>query len=311
MTQADEVLAELARGQHSVFSGTQALSRGVTRKMLRTRVAAGHLDRVDHDVFHVSGTPMTWNAKVLGLVLAAGDGALASHRTAAAIWGLDDFRHGTPEVTVPRGTRFRRSAVRVHESTDLDRCGSRIRDSIPITDPARTLLDLARRHDDLLLLGAIESARRLHLTKWSELVATLAKHARRGRPGIRRLRRVITANIHREEITDSAFELLVLALLIEHGLPEPIVHHRLFAPGGSLLAEIDLAYPDMRIAIELDGGVHRRREVFERDRPRQNGIVLEGWIILRFTWEMLEHRPQEIVTAVRAATTLARSSQRP
>jgi hypothetical protein len=303
----DETIAGLARGQHSVFSGAQALAQGATRKALRHRVAVGRLTRIDHDIFHVAGAPLTWESKVVAVLLAAGPDAVASHRCAAALWGIEGFTRGTPELTVPRGQRFRRSSARVHESTDLDRCGRRVRDHIAVTDPARTLLDLGRKMSDTKLLAAIESARRLKLTSWNELIASLAKHARRGRPGIRRMRRVIAANVHREEITDSAFELLVLALLVEHGLPEPVVHHILFGPDGRALAEIDLAYPALRIAIELDGGDHRRIEVFERDRPRQNGIVLENWIILRFTWDAFVHRPHEIVETVRAAMALAQS----
>lgn len=305
MPTVEQVLAALARRQHAVFSGRQAVERGVTRKMLRSRLAAGWLNRLDHDVFHIAGTPVTWQAKVMAAVLAGGPGAVASHRTAAALWGLDDFPRGTPEVTVPRGVRLRRTGVRVHSSTDLDRCGTRLRERIPVTDPARTLLDLARRPGDGRLLDAIESARRLGLTSWAELAATLAKHARPGRPGIRRLRGVIAANIHRDEVTDSTLELLVLALLRERGLPEPVLHHRLVGPDGGFLAEIDLAYPPLRIAIELDGSVHREREVFEHDRPRQNGIVLQGWIVLRFTWRDLVEHPDEIVAAVRAAIELA------
>lgn len=84
-----------------------------------------------------------------------------------------------------------------------------------------------------------------------------------------------------------------------------MLHHRLLSADGRLLGVIDLAYPHLRIAIELDGAVHQERSVFERDRPRQNGIVLEGWIVLRFTWRDLADRPDEIVEAVRAAIALA------
>jgi hypothetical protein len=310
MQHADEVLADVARRQHSVFSGRQAVKAGVSRKVLKQRVSVGRLTRIDADVFHIAGAPLTWESKVMALVLAAGPGAVASHRCAAALWGFEGFAHGTPELTVPRGRRFRRDGVRVHESTDLDRCGRRARTRIPVTDPSRTLLDLARRLSDRRLLDAIESARRLKLATWTELVAVLSKHARRGRPGIRRLRRVIAANIHRDEVTDSNFELLVLALLVEHGLPEPVVHHVLRDAYGNAVAEIDLAYPRLKIAIELDGGDHRRPDVFERDRPRQNGIVLEGWIVLRFTWDMFVRRPEAIVEAVRAATRLAAARPR-
>lgn len=305
MATVDQVLAALARPQHAVFSGRQATSAGVSRKALLRRLAIGRLDRLDHDVFHIAGTPVTWEAKVMAAVLAGGPGAMATHRTAAVLWGFDDFRRGTPEISVPRGVRLRRRGVRVHSSTDLDRCGVRVRDGIIVTDPARTLLDLARFVGDRRLLEAIECARRQGLTSWSELTATLAKHARRGRPGIRRLRRVISADIARDEITDSNLELLVVSLFRERGLPEPVLHHRLVDSDGRLLAEIDLAYPALRIAIELDGSVHRERAVFEHDRPRQNGIVLQGWIVLRFTWRDLVERPSAIVAAVRAAIDLA------
>jgi hypothetical protein len=71
---ADEVIAELGRSQHSVFLGAQAVERGLTRKMLWTRVAAGRLDRFEQDLYHVSGTPVTWEARLLGHVLSAGEG---------------------------------------------------------------------------------------------------------------------------------------------------------------------------------------------------------------------------------------------
>jgi hypothetical protein len=268
-------------------------------------VSSGRLTAVGPDLFLVGGATLTWEAKLLGLVLSAGDGAVVSHRSAAALWGFDGFRPGTPELTVPRGWRFRREQAVVHESTDLERCGVRTRSGLPVTDPARTLLDLARRLSDERLTRAIESARRLGLTTWSELIATLAKHARCGRPGIRRLRRVIAAGVHREEITDSDFELLVMALLAEHGLPEPVLHHAVVDSSGRRLAEVDLAYPELKIAVELDGGDHQRRDVFERDRPRQNSLVLDGWIVLRFTWDAFRDRPQEIIAAVQAARELA------
>lgn len=309
MATADSILAELARKQHAVFSGRQAVARGVSRKVLRRREAMGRLTKLDHDVYHVAGAPVTWPAKVLATLLSAGDGAVASHHTAAVLWGFEGYRQGTPEITVPRGRRVRRAATKVHASTDLDRCGTRVRDGITVTDPARTLLDLARRTKDGPLLQAIESARRLGLTSWPELAATLAKHARRGRPGIRRLRRVIARNLHRSEVTDSTFELLVIALLLEHGLPEPVLHHRLLSGDGRLLAEIDLAYPALKVAIELDGAAHRDRDVFERDRPRQNGIVLEGWLILRFTWKDFVTNPEAIVAEVRRAIALSRTGE--
>jgi hypothetical protein len=111
---------------------------------------------------------------------------------------------------------------------------------------------------------------------------------------------VIVANMDRVEVTDSDFELLVLALLAEVGLPTPELHHRV-ADGDRFIAEVDLAYPRWKIAIELDGAAHLRREVRERDLPRQNDLVLEGWVVLRFTWRRFSEHPEQVVSEIRGA----------
>jgi hypothetical protein len=201
---------------------------------------------------------------------------------------------------VPRGYEHRRDGVRVHTSTDLHRSQSVVVDGIPVTGLHRTLLDLGRFVADGRLLRSIEWARRERGMTWSELIETLARHARRGRPGIRRLRRVIAANVHRSEVTDSDFELLVLILLAEAGLPAPVLHHRVM-DGERFVAEVDLAYPHLRIAIELDGAAHLQAQVRERDLPRQNDLVLVGWTVLRFTWKRFVERPDLIVAEVRTA----------
>ena len=308
MSGVDQALAAVASRQHGLFTVSQALDLGATRLMVLGRAKAGRIVKEDVDVYRFAGLPPSWESRLLARVLAAGEGALASHRAAAALWGFEGFNKGTPELSIPRGRRYRRTGVRTHESTDLERCGARVRNGIRVTDPARTLLDLGRFVGDKPLASAIESARRLRLTDWSELISTLARHARKGRPGIRRLRRTIARHAHRDEVTDSDFELLVLVLLLEHGLPEPVLHHQLRGPDESFIAEIDLAYPGLRIAIELDGGVHRDGDTFESDRPRQNRIVLEGWVVLRFTWATFRDRPEEIVREVSAAI---RAANRP
>lgn len=95
-------------------------------------------------------------------------------------------------------------------------------------------------------------------------------------------------------------ELLVLGLLRESGLPEPVLHHRIY-DGDRFVAEVDLAHPQWKIAIECDGDIHLLPEVRERDLPRQNDLVLLGWTVLRFSWERSRARPERIVSEVRAA----------
>jgi very-short-patch-repair endonuclease len=79
-----------------------------------------------------------------------------------------------------------------------------------------------------------------------------------------------------------------------------VLHHRIY-DGTRFVAEVDLAFPQWRIAIECDGDVHLLPEVRERDLQRQNDLMLLGWTVLRFTWERARSRPERIVDEVRAA----------
>ena len=246
---------------------------------------------------------------MLAPILAIGPSTLASHTSAAALHGVPGFGQGTPEVSVPRAHGGRRRVdVIVHTSTDLDRCRMVMLNGVPTTDIDRTILDLARRTGHDRLRRIIEWARREDLTSWEQVIRTLATHARRGRPGIRRLRGAILADVHREEVTDSHFELLVLTSLVERGLPEPVLHHKVF-DGDRFVAEVDLGYPELKIAIELDGRHHLEEDVWQRDLPRQNDLVLLGWTVLRFSWERFRQHPDRVIDEIAAAVTAARQSQ--
>ena len=180
-----------------------------------------------------------------------------------------------------------------------------MREGVLVTDPDRTLIDLARYVGRQRLARAVEASRRAELVTWSSLIRALAVHARRGRPGIQRTRAVVLAGASRAEVTDTDVELLVLGLLMEAGLPEPTVHHRVY-DDKRFVAEVDLAYPQWRIAIECDGGSHLWDEVRERDLPGQNDLVLVGWAVLRFSNDRVLQRPRSVVAEVRAAIAAAR-----
>lgn len=300
MSTLDDRLLPVFAAQHWLTSAGDVEAAGGSPAMAGWRVRSGRWTLADVNVYRLRGVPLSWESKLLAPIISIGDGAVASHFAAAALHGIDGFGRGVPEISIPRGREHRRNGVRVHTSTDLDRCTTVTVDGIPVTEVSRTILDIGRRVGDPKLLRAIEWARREQRTDWSTLIHTLARHARRGRPGIRRLRRVIVANMDREEVTDSDFELLVLGLLAEAGLPTPVLHHRVM-DGDRFVAEVDLAYPRWKIAIELDGAVHLQRAVRERDLPRQNDLVLEGWVVLRFTWRRFADHPEQVVNEIRAA----------
>jgi hypothetical protein len=306
MSDLDRRLAEVASTQRMLVTLHDVTDAGGTAHHAKTRLDAGRYRPAERGVYLLNGAPFDWHTRMLATTLAAGDGAVASHLAAARIHGIPGFAYAGVELSVPRGCRFRRSGVRVHESTDLDRCTIRRVDGVPVTDPARTLLDLARYVPEQKLARSTEWCRRNDLVTWSDLIATLYRHARRGRHGVRRLRHVILAGAHRDEITDSDFEFLVLSLLLEHGLPEPALHHRVY-DGERFVAEVDLAYPQHRVAIECDGDLHRDDpELWEADKAKRNDLNLIGWTVLEVSRKRYVSRPDAVLAEVRAALPVRR-----
>lgn len=236
---------------------------------------------------------------MLAHILGAGPGAVASHRTAAAPWGIDGFRQGVPELSVPYPAAYRRAGTRTHRSSDLHLTSSTTRSNIPVTSVERTLLDLGAVVPGRQVHLALEDARRRKLTDWDQLLSALVTHAKKGRRGVGVLRSILDQHAGEVAVTDSGFERLVATALVQAGLPRPVLQHEVRIRGRRY--RIDLAYPDPRLAIELDGSVHLRRDVWEADHARQNALMLSGWTVLRFTWrDYLDHRSR-LVTEVRSA----------
>ena len=128
-----------------------------------------------------------------------------------------------------------------------------------------------------------------------------ARHSRRGRNGVGVLRELLEER-YGTTIPDSWFGRLVADLLEGAGLPVPVIEHDVHGPGGRWLARVDLAYPERRVAIELDSKAHHLHEAaFETDRVRQNGLELAGWTVLRFTWAFYSRHPVRLCAQVDAA----------
>lgn len=295
----DAQVAERARRQHGLVTFDQLTELGLTEKMRRRRLASGQWTKTGRSVVRIAGANSSWESELMAAVLAAGDGAMASHRSAAVLWNLEGFRPGKAELVIPHGRRYRGTGVRVHRSTDLDRITAVVRNGVPVTPVARTLLDLGAVATPSRVHVAIDDARRRALTDWDELLAVLVAHARRGRDGVGTLRSILDDHFGEVAVTESGFERLVVAALLETGLPRPVLQHTVILLGRAY--RLDLAYPDHRLGIELDGGTHLRREVWEHDHVRQNAFILAGWTLLRFTWRDYLHRRSGLVAEVWAA----------
>lgn len=299
MAELDRQLATIAATNHSIITLADVIAAGGTQDHADRRVRNGRWERLGLGVYRIAGVAETYESKVLGAVLAAGPGAIASHRCAARLLGLG-FVKADPELSIRRGRRHRPEGVLVHESSDLDRCGVRRVDGIPVTDPNRTVLDLGRFVRPPALRRAAEAARRAELVTWSTLGHALAAHARQGRHGITRLREVVSAGMLVDGLTDTDSELMALTLIREAGLPDPVLHHQVRNADGDLLAELDLAWVERKAAIEIDGSVHLDPAVRRKDDARDAHLRSLGWTIRRVWFEIPLTEPAVFLQIVRS-----------
>ena len=294
-----EELRELASRRYAVFSLAQAAACGVSDEALARAVRRGICRRLQAGVYAFAGSPESWEQSVMAACLAAGKDAVASHRTAARIWGLVAADDDIVEISVPRKNGPRPRQVTVHRSADLVAGHSTLRYRLPVTNPLRTIVDLAavlpaERVEDALDSGlawpalfsvpAIESMRR--------------QLARKGRAGVGVLAAVLEDRALGDEVSDSKLESRMAGLLRKAGLPPAVFHFVVTTPSGLFLAEVDFAYPALRLAIEVDGfKAHGTPRAMAKDFVRQNGLVPHGWRVLRFTWRQVTRQPDMVSRA--------------
>jgi hypothetical protein len=295
-------VATLAVRQHGLFTLDDALKTGLTRRQVGYGVESNRYVRVGPRLYRIVGVPSSWEQQLLAAVLTCETGTLASHRSAACLWGLDGSRPGAVEISVPRNHRPRyRENGRVHESTDLELAEPTVIKGIPVTGLVRTLIDLAAVVSRRRLTQAVDDAIRRRKTTWEQLAAVRARHSRRGRDGVGKMRELLEER-YGTTIPDSYFGRLVADLLVDAGLPQPEIEHNVYSETGEWLARVDVAYPRWKIAIELDSKQHHlHEEAFEADRPRQNRLEIEGWLVLRYTWLFYSRHPNKLCAEVREA----------
>lgn len=290
-----------ASTQYGLITAAQGLKIGLSRHALHRLVAKGVLTREAPGVYRFAGAPRSWPGRALAAVLAAGPGAVVSHRSAAYLWGLEGFAPpGRIDITVPRHRRpAPRRGVVIHESRDLDLADRRRRWNVPVTGPARTFLDVAATADDeLTVLRALDEIRRLRHATWTDLWSSLFRHARKGRPGIAPARAALHKRAGKRG-PDTEFARQFLRLIDAAGLPEPRSELGVTVAGHRY--RIDCAYPEHLVAIELDGQGHDEPVRIEADARRDAHLRSVGWVVLRFTWRCFSREPDRVLAEVRAA----------
>lgn len=256
-----------------------ALDDGLT--LLRRMLRNGTWVRLDVGLYGPAGVPMTWRRRLLAALLLAPAGALASHRSGAHLLGAGGFDlPPVPEISIPAGTTFRRPHVVVHESTDLELAAPRCVDGIPCTGPARLAMDLGCVISEKRYRQTVRELRHDHGVTSQELLRTYLRHKRRGRNGGGALRDWLDRYFEVDGVPESGLEQLVLDAILDALLPTPVTQHWVRAARASY--RLDLAYPEQRICIEVDGIQHRDdREVRADDLVRQRALEDAGWTVIR------------------------------
>jgi very-short-patch-repair endonuclease len=276
------LVAALAARQHGVVTRAQLIALGISSPTISKWVRAGRLHRVYQGVYAVGHARLTREGRFLAAVFACRQGAALSHESAAVLWGLRKPRGPRIDVTVPTpGGRSRRGALIVHRSR-LEPEEVTEEDAIPVTTPARTVLDLADGLRRRQLERVLDEAAYLGL----DLEGLAPRHGRRG-CGL--LGAVLTSHEAGSTWTRSDVEERMLTLCRRHGLPRPVVN------GDVEGFEVDFHWPDHRLIVETDGwSSHGGRGAFERDRVKDAKLVEAGWRVVRITRARLAREPQAV-----------------
>ncbi|MGV3759428.1 MAG: endonuclease domain-containing protein, partial [Actinomycetota bacterium] len=183
----------------------------------------------------------------------------------------------------------------LHPTLAVERAG------LKVTDPVRTIVDLGLVLSTAAVSDALSRGLSTGLLTIAEVERLRDALGRPGRNGTGVVRSILEARSLQSAPEESLLERRFFDLTRRAGLPTPVLQHEVWE-AGRFVARIDAAYPDLKIAIEVDGfGPHSSPEAFQRDRTRQNRLVALGWTVLRFTWDDVVRRPAEVARIIEDA----------
>jgi very-short-patch-repair endonuclease len=262
-------IAGLATRQHGVVSIEQLRAAGLSQDSVKRRVRAGRLHRIHRGVYAVGHPAFGNEGRWMAAILACGDRAVLSHRSAAELWQLLPVREGPVDVTIPTaGGRRTREGIHLYRRPSLPIATTTRRKGIPVTTPARTITDLRRTASTDEVRRAIREAQFRRLSLGDEAG---------GEP----------------DLTRSKLERHFLRLCSRHRLPRPEVNVRV----GPF--EVDFLWRDRGLIIETDGWqAHGGRLAFEGDRARDVDLKLLGYEVARFTHRQVMEEPRAVAEKV-------------
>lgn len=284
-----------ARAHHGVITREQS---GLSRSAWYRAIDAGTLIQLHPNVARLPGTAATPEQRIIAGVAATGSRALASHRSAARLWGIPRPDDDPVDVIDARdGTQAKFDGLIVHRPVDRKRLNAQRRFEIRCTNVLRTLADLGAV-DAAGVSAAVGHVVAVRLADLNALEAAAADHSQRGRRGVPALRDAIDDWSIDAKPADSILEAAMVRLIRRHGLA-PVAFHPIIEGH-----EVDFRVIDTPVILECDGWTHHGldRSGFERDRTRDAELVAAGWIVIRFTYRAITVRPGAVAQRIRAAT---------
>jgi very-short-patch-repair endonuclease len=283
---------EMARRQAGAIDRRQLCESGVSEDSIQGLVARKELRSLLPGVYAHESAATTALQRMWAASLWS-DGGIVSHRSAARFWRLPVDPTTTVHVTVG-DRRFRRVArnVRLHR-VPLTTDEITVSAGLPITTKTRTVIDLLRTERIYTARALLDRAIQKCWVSPTGVAESL--HVGLGRTGNVQLRELLAGL---EPGADAESERIMHRLLHRAGVTGWVPQYRVRLPGRS--AYVDVAFPELKIAIEVDGrfGHDRKSERFDDDRERQNLLVGAGWIVLRFTWAHLTQRPHWVIEQI-------------
>ena len=263
----------LAYRQHGVISTGQLRRCGLSDHRIADWVRCGRLHPVNRGAYAVGHLPVSCEGWWMAAVLALGEGAALSHRSAAALWGFaprfaPEWSGRPADVIVPgRAGRARRRGIRVHRSVTLVDADVTKHRGISVTTPARTLADLRRVASRAAWDAALREAEFLRLP---------------------------LDGLFAGDGTRSNEERRLLRICARHGLPRPERNARIGA------YTVDFLWPDAKLIAEVDTyGTHGGRAAFHGDRVRDAWLGRHGYHVLRITDRWMREAPGEVAATLR------------
>lgn len=298
----DQRIATVATAQRGLIARWQLLDIGISSRSITRLLAVGSLHRVHRGVYAVGHVAAVSLSREAAAVLACRHGAALSHRTAASLWRLCPpiDAAASVDVTVDRSRSGRRPGIRFHRTRHLDPRDIRTLDRLPLTSPARTLLDIAPLLNDRELERAFDEGLVRRIVRTRDIADVIGRHKRN--PGAARLAKLLGRR-GSPTITRSQAEERFLALIRAAEVDSPRINVRLHG------YEVDFLWRERRLVVEVDGYTyHSSRSAFERDRRKDAVLRAAGFDVIRVTWLQMQDEPYAVIS--RLAQALARAEPR-